>query len=145
MNFLSFIFQPKEPGVYKVNVLAGGEHIAESPFVLMVEPALAGFHPSATQLTCLDQETDFSPGKPVSFRIDTRHSGASNVAPVVEVLDKDLYPIPLTGSQIDSGIYGYSFVPKSAGKHHINASLNGVAIPGSPFPHVVYHLKEISL
>ncbi|KAK6058991.1 Filamin/ABP280 repeat protein, partial [Cooperia oncophora] len=127
-------YTPKEPGIYKVNVLAGGEHIAESPFVLKVEPPIAGFHPSAAQLTGLDHDISFIPGKPASFRIDTRHTGASDEAPSVEILDKDLTHVPLSGSQIDRGIYGYSFVPKSPGKHHISASLNGVAIPGSPFP-----------
>ncbi|KAK6026237.1 Filamin/ABP280 repeat protein [Ostertagia ostertagi] len=127
-------YTPKQPGVYKVNVLAGGEHIAESPFVLKVEPAIAGFHPSAAQLTGIDQGTYFIPGEPASFRIDTRNTGASDDAPSVEVLDKDLSLVPLSGSQIDKGIYGYSFVPKTAGKHHISASLKGVAIPGSPFP-----------
>ncbi|KAK6036855.1 hypothetical protein COOONC_25639, partial [Cooperia oncophora] len=72
VNCYEFRFQPKEPGIYKVNVLAGGEHIGEIP-----------------------------------LRIE-----ASDEAPSVEVLDKDLTHVPLSGSQIDRGIYGYSCFPK---------------------------------
>ncbi|EYB84224.1 hypothetical protein Y032_0321g2425 [Ancylostoma ceylanicum] len=130
----SVAYTPKEPGVYKVNVLAGGDHIAESPFVLMVDPSKPGFHPSAARLTGLEPEMQFVPGEPVPFRIDTRDTGVVDDAPRVEVLDKDLALLPINGSQINPGIYGYSFTPKKSGKYHICASLNGVAIPGSPFP-----------
>lgn len=138
-----------------MNVLAGGEHIAESPFVLMVDPSKPGFHPSAARLTGLEPEMQFVPGEPVPFRIDTRDTGGWSCvvfivsffalviscdftvvddAPRVEVLDKDLTLLPINGSQINPGIYGYSFTPKKSGKYHICASLNGVAIPGSPYP-----------
>ncbi|KHJ91925.1 Filamin/ABP280 repeat protein [Oesophagostomum dentatum] len=125
---------PKESGVYKVNVLAGGEHITESPFVLMVDPSKPGFQPSAALLTGLEPEMRFVPGEPVPFQIDTRNTGVVDEAPRVEVLDKDLALLPISGSQINPGLYGYSFTPKRSGKYHICASLNGVAIPGSPFP-----------
>lgn len=138
--------------MYKVNVLAGGEHITESPFVLMVDPEKPGFHPSAAQLTGLEPDMDYAPDEPVSFRIDTRNTGGKSLlvvgnvhcgsmlpfpamdeVPLVEVLDSGLCLEPVRSSQINPGIYGYSFVPKSSGKHHICASLAGVAVPGSPF------------
>ncbi|VDO69603.1 unnamed protein product [Haemonchus placei] len=137
-------YKPKEPGIYKVNVLAGGEHITDSPFVLEVEPTVAGFYPSAAQLVCLDNEINLTPGEPASFQIDTRNAGACGDAPLVEVFDEDLNLVPLSGSPIDDGIYGYSFVPKSIGKHHIVASLRGVAIPGSPFPVHVRNPIDVS-
>ncbi|KAK6750425.1 hypothetical protein RB195_002418 [Necator americanus] len=137
-------YTPKEPGVYKVNVLAGGEHISESPFVLMVDPPKPGFQPSAARLTGVEPELQFVPGEPVPFRIDTRHTGVVDDAPRVEVLDKDLTLLPTSGSQINPGIYGYSFTPKKSGKYHICASLNGVAIPGSPFPVNVHEPIDLS-
>ncbi|RCN23796.1 Filamin/ABP280 repeat protein [Ancylostoma caninum] len=100
----------------------------------MVDPSKPGFHPSAARLTGLEPEMQFVPGEPVPFRIDTRDTGVVDDAPRVEVLDKDLALLPINGSQINPGIYGYSFTPKKSGKYHICASLNGVAIPGSPFP-----------
>ncbi|WKY06847.1 hypothetical protein Q1695_006771 [Nippostrongylus brasiliensis] len=126
-------FTPKEPGVYKVNVLAGGEHIAESPFVLMVDNPLYGFHPTAAQLTGLEPQMDYIPGEPVNFRIDTRRTGDIGAVPSVEVLDQDLSSVPVNALQVNPGIYGYSFVPKRGGKHHVSATLNGVAVPGAPY------------
>ncbi|KAJ1351554.1 hypothetical protein KIN20_007591 [Parelaphostrongylus tenuis] len=127
-------FTPREAGVYKVNVLSGGEHIHASPFVVNIAPADPRFHPSAARLTGLKPDIDFVPDKPIEFMVDTGDTGAGDISPLVEILDKDLAPVASTVTRSRSGLYSYHFTPRNSGKYYVNASLKGVAIPGSPYP-----------
>ncbi|KJH52734.1 Filamin/ABP280 repeat protein, partial [Dictyocaulus viviparus] len=126
-------FTPNEAGVYKVNVLSGGEHIHASPFVVNVKLTEKYFEPSAAKLLDLQSELDFIPDKAVQFLVDTQNTGVPD-DPVVEILDSNLTSIATIVSLVKPNFYAYSFIPKKSGKYHVIASLRGVAIPGSPYP-----------
>lgn len=39
--------------------------------------------------------------------------------------------VPVTAQLMSSGIYGVSFLPKTAGKYMVDINFNGIPLPGS--------------
>ncbi|GMR46035.1 hypothetical protein PMAYCL1PPCAC_16230 [Pristionchus mayeri] len=139
-------YTPAIPGVYSVSILAGEEHIKDSPFVLLVEPADAHLRPSAVRVSGLDRGV-YVLGHPIEFEIDTTHAGDTLMIPSVSVLDRELLPVETTVTQLipshtgpaqspssASGLFSCVTVPTHAGQHYINVAVKGVSVPGSPFP-----------
>lgn len=94
--------QPALPGVYSVSILAGDEHIKDSPFVLLVDPHNAHLRygrlvsitdsfeygsswnppcrPSAVRVSGIDERGIYVLGRPIEFEIDTTHAGGTVVS-----------------------------------------------------------------
>ncbi|CAD6191974.1 unnamed protein product [Caenorhabditis auriculariae] len=125
-------YTPKHDGIYKVNVLAGGDHIQDSPFVLRVHEADDAFKPSAARVTGIEENKPYPVGEKIPFRVDTRLVGA-DVYPKVAIYDKNLHPLAYDSREITPGIFEYAFQPKEDGKYIADVSLRGVAAPGAPF------------
>ncbi|EGT48588.1 hypothetical protein CAEBREN_07537 [Caenorhabditis brenneri] len=125
-------YTPTVAGVYKVGVLADGEHIRDSPFVLRVTEPVPGLKPSATRVTGIDESKLYSVGEKIPFRVDTRLCGV-DLVPKVEILDSSLNKIVYGAREITPGIFEYTLVPEHAVKHKIDVSVGGVSVPGAPF------------
>lgn len=125
-------YTPTVAGVYKVGVLANGEHIQDSPFVLRVTEPVPGLKPSATRVTGIDESKVYSVGEKIPFRVDTRLCGV-DLVPKVEILDPSLNKIQYGAREITPGIFEYTLIPEHAVKHKIDVSVAGVSVPGAPF------------
>ncbi|CAL2042238.1 unnamed protein product [Caenorhabditis brenneri] len=125
-------YTPTVAGVYKVGVLADGEHIRDSPFVLRVTEPVPGLKPSATRVTGIDESKLYSVAEKIPFRVDTRLCGV-DLVPKVEILDSSLNKIVYGAREITPGIFEYTLVPEHAVKHKIDVSVGGVSVPGAPF------------
>ncbi|UMM31108.1 hypothetical protein L5515_012720 [Caenorhabditis briggsae] len=125
-------YTPTVAGVYKVGVLADGEHIQDSPFVLRVNDGVPGLKPSATRVTGIDESKVYSVGEKIPFRVDTRLCGV-DLVPKVEILDPSLDKISYGAREITPGIFEYTLIPEHAVKHKIDVSVCGVSVPGAPF------------
>ncbi|CAI2350258.1 unnamed protein product [Caenorhabditis sp. 36 PRJEB53466] len=125
-------YTPTAPGVYKVGVLADGEHIQDSPFVLKVLDSIAGLKPSATRVTGIDETKTYRIGEKIPFRVDTRLCGL-DIVPKVDILDPHLNRISYGAREITPGIFEYILIPEHAVKHKIDVSVGGVSVPGAPF------------
>ncbi|CAI4224415.1 unnamed protein product [Auanema sp. JU1783] len=128
----SVAYTPTEPGIYSVNVLAGGEHIQDSPFVLNVDPYDNSFQPGAVRITGLDSNTIHRTHEPVIFQIDSRRSGVPDPVELV-VFNNNMESIPVKITEKTPGMYDAEFIPDQPAKYHVDASLRGVAVPGAPF------------
>ncbi|CAJ0932819.1 unnamed protein product, partial [Mesorhabditis belari] len=125
-------YTPKESGVYKINILSKGEHIRDSPFVVWVDPANQSIRPSAVRVTGLETKKA-TKGEKTTFRIDTKNAGA-DLLPQVSVVDGKYGQIIPSMREVNPGLYECSFTPKDTGAHFVNIGVNGVAVPGAPFP-----------
>ncbi|VDM28264.1 unnamed protein product [Toxocara canis] len=125
-------YTPGEPGIYEVNVLSRSEHIKDSPFVLMVDPANDHLRPSAVRVLGIEPDAIFSKGDRAIFQIDTSDAG-EGALPRVKLLDSQYAEVPVSLTKKTNDLYECSFQPISTGRHYINVSAGGVAVPGSPF------------
>ena len=146
-------YTPKLPGVYKVKVLSGGEHIPDSPFVLDVKAPEPQFHPAAARVSGLEPP-HFANHK-VAFTVDTKrtngrleNNGKSKVnlvddAPQVIIYDKDHNKISFSQNEMFPGSHSIDFLPSSPGPYTVDCRLRGIALPGAPYS--VSHTREVAI
>ncbi|CAI5447621.1 unnamed protein product [Caenorhabditis angaria] len=138
-----FSYTPTEKGVYKVSVLAHGEHIQDSPFVLPIKEAPLNFKPTAARVTGLDDTKTYPVGEKVVFRVDTRLVGA-DIVPKVELFDSQLNGLPFGAREVTPGIFEYNFTPLTPVKHNVDVSVGGVSVPGAPYGIKVIEPVDVS-
>ncbi|KAI6171470.1 hypothetical protein M3Y97_01048000 [Aphelenchoides bicaudatus] len=128
-------YRPSKPGVYKVNVLNKGEHIKDSPFVIMIDPESTNkSQPKARIVTSESNSNDLRVGEPFDFFVE------SSKTPDIKVYDPDLSLVDRirktpTSKQSPDGLnrQKVSFVPHKPGKYVICAAEDKVAIDDTPF------------
>ncbi|GMT21276.1 hypothetical protein PFISCL1PPCAC_12573 [Pristionchus fissidentatus] len=151
-------YTPAMAGVYSVSILAADEHIKDSPFVLLVDPADERLRPSAVRVSGIDERGIYVLGHPIEFEIDTTHAGDTLLIPSVSVLDGRLLPVETTVTQLvpstttsaqspssSSGLFSCVSLPTHAGQHYINVAVKGVSVPGSPFPVTVVDPSKLRI
>uniref|UniRef100_A0A158R5Z9 Filamin-A n=1 Tax=Syphacia muris TaxID=451379 RepID=A0A158R5Z9_9BILA len=131
-------FPPDEPGIYKVNIFSSDKHIKDSPFVFMVDLENEHIKPLAAKIVGLDSSSTLSPNEKIVFNVDTTACG-EHVKPFINIYNADFIAIPITVTERSEGIYECTFQSQAAGKHYIDASINGIAIPNTPF---AVHVNE---
>ncbi|XP_060856189.1 filamin-A isoform X2 [Metopolophium dirhodum] len=124
-------YYPMAPGEYAVHILCDNEDIPKSPYMANVVPS-SDFYPD--KVNCYGsglQPNGVIQGKPAEFVVDTKKAG---VAPLdVKVIDSGgNFVEPMLKDNKD-GTFSCKYVPKSIGKHTLQVSYGGVAVPKSPF------------
>ncbi|XP_050062888.1 filamin-A isoform X2 [Aphis gossypii] len=124
-------YYPMAPGEYAVHILCDNEDIPKSPYMANVVPS-TDFYPD--KVNCYGsglQPNGVIQGKPAEFVVDTKKAG---VAPLdVKVIDSNgNFVEPILKDNKD-GTFSCKYVPKAIGKHTLQVSYGGVAVPQSPF------------
>ncbi|VVC42331.1 Hypothetical protein CINCED_3A018391 [Cinara cedri] len=124
-------YYPMAPGEYAVHILCDNEDIPKSPFMANVLPA-TDIYPD--KVNCYGnglQPNGVIQGKPAEFIVDTKKAG---VAPLdVKVFDSHGNSVEPTLKDNKDGTFSCKYVPKTIGKHTLQVSYGGVAVPKSPF------------
>ncbi|CAD5218153.1 unnamed protein product [Bursaphelenchus okinawaensis] len=118
-------YTPQKAGVYKVNVMKNGQHIKDSPFVVMIDPE-GEKQVNKPKLLPLS-DTEVKVGKKFEFTVESQST------PEVKVYDPNFNPV--TVKSADSGnqsLHTYEFIPRSQGKYVICTSVDKVAVDGTP-------------
>ena len=129
------IFQPKEPGIYLMDVKARDKHIEGSPFIMDYVKEL---NPEAIKVSGLIQEGFV--GEPIAFTIDATNAGFGDLSiarypsqtSLLTVDQGDVQSIHLQKN--DDGTYSAIFTPLKPGHSNLDVRFEGEPIPGSPFP-----------
>ncbi|XP_022174560.1 filamin-A isoform X1 [Myzus persicae] len=124
-------YYPMAPGEYAVHILCDNEDIPKSPYMANVVPS-TDFYPD--KVNCYGnglQPNGVIQGKPAEFVVDTKKAG---VAPLdVKVIDSNGNFVEPVLKDNKDGTFSCKYVPKSIGKHTLQVSYGGVAVPKSPF------------
>ncbi|KAL4100972.1 hypothetical protein QTP88_020993 [Uroleucon formosanum] len=124
-------YYPMAPGEYAVHILCDNEDIPKSPYIANVVPS-TDFYPD--KVNCYGsglQPSGVIQGKPAEFVVDTKKAG---VAPLdVKVIDSSGNFLEPVLKDNKDGTFSCKYVPKSIGKHTLQVSYGGVAVPKSPF------------
>ncbi|XP_025198820.1 filamin-A isoform X2 [Melanaphis sacchari] len=124
-------YYPMAPGEYAVHILCDNEDIPKSPYIANVVPS-TDFYPD--KVNCYGsglQPNGVIQGKPAEFVVDTKKAG---VAPLdVKVIDSNGNFVEPVLKDNRDGTFSCKYVPKAIGKHTLQVSYGGVAVPQSPF------------
>ncbi|KAI6216017.1 Filamin-C [Aphelenchoides besseyi] len=128
-------YKPSKPGVYKVNVLNRGEHIKDSPFVIMIDPEKTTKSGSNARVMPANNDVDPRVGEKFEFFIE------SSKSPEVKIYDPDLNVVDNVRRTTDSSAHSnsglpsqrVSFVPHKSGKYVISVAEDKIAIDETPF------------
>ncbi|XP_008178841.1 filamin-A isoform X2 [Acyrthosiphon pisum] len=124
-------YYPMAPGEYAVHILCDNEDIPKSPYMANVVPS-SDIYPD--KVNCYGsglQPNGVIQGKPAEFVVDTKKAG---VAPLdVKVIDSSGNFVEPVLKDNKDGTFSCKYVPKSIGKHTLQVSYGGVAVPKSPF------------
>jgi filamin len=124
-------YYPMAPGEYAVHILCDNEDIPKSPYIANVVPS-TDIYPD--KVNCYGsglQPNGVIQGKPAEFVVDTKKAG---VAPLdVKVIDSSGNFVEPVLKDNKDGTFSCKYVPKSIGKHTLQVSYGGVAVPKSPF------------
>ncbi|CAD5224207.1 unnamed protein product [Bursaphelenchus xylophilus] len=120
-------FTPVKSGVYKVNVMKNGEHIKDSPFVVMIEPELEKKSVSKPKLLPFKEE-EIKIGEKFEFSVE------SDKIPDIKVYDNQFNKVLVKPVDSDSSKrhHTFQFTPRSLGKFVICPSVDGIAIDETP-------------
>lgn len=119
------------PGAYLVTVLAGGSHIAGSPFKLHVQP---GPEPDKCKVygPALEEGAVLSIGKPINFCVDTSKGGMGKLT-VKAVGPGGVQARVFMAKSGSKGLYDIKVDPVRHGKYRVNVKWSDHHVPKSPF------------
>ena len=119
------------PGAYLINVLAGGEHIAGSPFKLNAQPG-----PEAQRCriygSALEEDMILTIGKPIDFSVDASKGGIGKLN-VKAIGPGGVQARVFIAKGNSKGLHDIKIDPVRHGKYRINVKWSGKHIPQSPF------------
>ena len=118
---------PKEYGLYCINVLIRQKEITGSPFVVRYDKAA-----QPEKCVVVDMPVSGYVKKVVAFRVETREAG-SGVLNVKATGPAGSKKAKLKVKKRKDGTYTVEYTPTAAGDHSFVITWGGVAIPGSPF------------
>ncbi|TRY63575.1 hypothetical protein TCAL_00888 [Tigriopus californicus] len=114
-------------GAHKIEVLLSGQHIRGSPFECQ------SFDPETVLILDVEgKEQHQLTGQPISFKLDRRRSGLSDLDVVVTSPVGDDLPIEIKGLHHEPGVDLVEFKPEMAGKYRFIIQYGGTEIPNSP-------------
>ena len=119
-----------KPGAYLVSVIAGGSHIAGSPFKLHAQP---GPEPEKCNVygPALEEGAVLSIGKPIDFFVDTANGGTGKLT--VKAVGPGGVQARVFMAKGRKGLYDIKIDPVRHGKYRVNVKWSDQHIPGSPF------------
>ena len=137
-------FDPTIPDLYTIDVAHNGKPLEESPFMVnYVLPVDA----SKCRIFGLE---DVPPvhlvNETIHFGVNSKEAGDGNLLVETYGLPEDVQPSDLEVRPSDigeEGIHNISYIPTTAGKHHISLMWSGNKIPGSPVSFDVTDSRKI--
>ena len=123
----NIIFQPLSPGRYTLDVLWSGHHIQGSPFTLH-------FRKPRSRVECNDLDLAKEVlviDIPFRFKLSCEEAEEGDIQMYCEPPSAASIRITPTES---TSIFLCEIIPRECGTHHVSVQLQGLHIPGSPFP-----------